>query len=125
MNNQQAEFVKLTDIEKKTLDIFKMGDNHRNKEFLDKMESYIHGSVEKFEEASRVFKEIIAELTKSVVEEKSCEHKLIGRIDLFLSQHNIDSPDKKKLAIEKSKAHVVLRRSKVLELLHLITLKDY
>lgn len=130
MINQQAEFIKLKDIENRTLDIFKMGDNVKNKEFFSKMEELMRGIIDRVGHASKVFKEIIAELTKAVLgeksgEDKSCQYRLISMIDLFLSHHNIESPDKKKLALEKSKNHAILSKSKVLELLHLITQKEY
>lgn len=114
MMNQQAEFIKLKDIDYKTLNIFKMGDNAKNNAFLSKMEEYMQGIVERMRHAAKVFKDIIAELTKSVVVEKSCEFELISVIDLFLANHSIETPDKKKISIEKSKSHLILSKSKVL-----------
>ena len=119
MINQQAEFIKLKESDYYSLNIFEEGDNVNNNAFLHKMEEYNMNIWEKIEQASQVFKEIIVQLTRSVVVEKSCEMELISTIDIFLAKHSIKTPDKKAVVFDKSKNHLILSKSKLLEALSL------
>lgn len=97
-NNKQAEFLKLGEHDYYSLNIFKEGDNRNNKEFYDKLVNFSKCISDGVTAASKLFKETLLTLFKSIVEMgscKPCEDKLINIFDMFLAKYSIESPQKK------------------------------
>lgn len=107
------------------LNIFKPGDNQNNKAFLGKIDEYMHSIASLMDRAYKLFAEMILQLTKSVVIEKSCELELMSLIDIFLAECSIDTPDKRAVSFAKQKSQLILNKSKLLEMLHLIIQPEY
>lgn len=125
MMNNEAQFIKLKESDYYMLNIFKQGDNQNNKAFLGKIDEYMHSIVNLMDRAYKLFAEMILQLTKSVVIEKSCELELMSLIDIFLAECSIDTPDKKTVSFAKQKSQLILNKSKQLEMLHLIIQPEY
>jgi hypothetical protein len=96
--NNNSEFLKISEFNYDSPDIFKAGDNTKNAEFYHILLKIIDRITEGVSAASNLFTSTFFVLLRSIVTEgkcKPCENELINIFDIFLGKYSVDTPQKR------------------------------